>query len=67
MKVTLYKPHTHAGKHYQPGPEGMQVDLPADAVAWLRAHTDVLNNPKASAHAPAVDPKPTRADADPVG
>ena len=67
MKVTLYKPHTHAGKRYEPGPEGEQVDLPPDAVAWLRAHTDVLNNPKASADAPTFDPKPTRADADPVG
>lgn len=56
MKVTLYKPHTHAGKRLEPGP----TDLPADAVAWLREHTDVLKNPKADAPAPAIAPEPER-------
>ena len=53
MKVTLYKPHTHAGQRLQPGTH----DLPADAVAWLRANTDVLTNPKPVARATTEEPE----------
>lgn len=61
MKVTLYQPHTHAGTRYVPGPKGLQVDLPADAVAWLRANTRALDNPMPAAPAPVVAPE-ARAD-----
>ena len=54
MKVTLYKPHTHAGQRLQPGTH----DLPADAVAWLRANTDVLTNPNPKAVARATTEEP---------
>ena len=27
MKVRIYKPHTHAGKRYTPGPEGIEIDV----------------------------------------
>lgn len=27
MKVRIYKPHTHAGKRYTPGPEGIEIEV----------------------------------------
>jgi hypothetical protein len=62
MKVTLQKPHTHAGIRYE---AGATPDLPRDAIDWLRAHTDVLKttNTPAKAVAPApVDAPEARAD-----
>lgn len=46
MKVRIYKPHTHAGKKFNPPAEGMDVDLPEHAIKWLRDNTKVLDKPK---------------------
>lgn len=27
MKVRIYKPHTHAGMRYEPGPDGMDIEV----------------------------------------
>lgn len=53
MKVRLYKPHTHDGLQFTPPPEGMDVDLPADAVRWLRENTAALTAPPAAARTTA--------------
>lgn len=42
MKVRIYQPHTHAGVRYAANTD---VDLPRDAIDWLRAHTTVLQKP----------------------
>lgn len=38
MNVRIFKPHTHAGTHYEPGPEGLVIEVPADAADWLEQH-----------------------------
>jgi hypothetical protein len=38
MKVRIFKPHTHGTTQYLPGPEGMDIDVPADAAQWLVLH-----------------------------
>lgn len=46
MKTRIYQPHTHADKHYNPGPEGVEVDLPPHAIEWLKANNPgVLERP----------------------
>lgn len=60
MKVRIYKPHTHAGVRHVPGPEGLVIELPRDAAEYAIAQG-------AQPVAPPATPKPTRADADPVG
>lgn len=35
MKVRIHKPHTHAGTQYHPGPDGLVLDLPEQAVAYI--------------------------------
>lgn len=58
MKVRIYQPHTHAGKRYTPGPEGIDVDMPDHAIAWLRQNNPkVLERPVPAA--PAAAPAPT--------
>lgn len=48
MKTRIYQPHTHAGTRHVPGPDGLDIDLPADAIAWLKANSPaVLERPKA--------------------
>lgn len=53
MKVRIYKPHTHAGKRYTPGPEGLDIEMEPHSAEWLKKHTDVCKPP-----APAVEQKP---------
>lgn len=36
MKVRIYKPHTHAGKKYNPPPEGVEIEVSQAAAKWLR-------------------------------
>ena len=65
MKVHLYQPHTHAGKRYEAGAE---VDLPRDAIDWLREHTTVLQKPAdgtPSIEAPEAERAPV-ADSNPA-
>lgn len=56
MKVRIYKPHTHAGVRYEPGPEGLEIDIPAHDVEFLNKHTDVSKRP--GSDKPAPDPVP---------
>lgn len=35
MKVRIFKPHTHAGTHHVPPPEGLVIEVPVDAGRWL--------------------------------
>lgn len=53
MKVRIYKPHTHAGVRYEPGPEGLEIDIPAHDVEYLNKHTDVCKKP--ASEKPASD------------
>lgn len=58
MKVRIYQPHTHAGKRYTPGPEGIEIDLPEQDIAYLKQHRpDVLAKPKAEPTAAAETTK----------
>lgn len=35
MKVRIYKPHTHAGRRYTPGPEGIEIEVSKSDAAYL--------------------------------
>lgn len=35
MKVRIYKPHTHAGRRYNPGPEGIEIEVSKSDAAYL--------------------------------
>lgn len=35
MKIRIYKPHTHAGRRYTPGPEGMEIEVSKSDAAYL--------------------------------
>lgn len=48
MKVRLYKPHTHAGKRYTPGPEGIELEVNASDAETMKAF-GVLDKPEAPA------------------
>lgn len=52
MKVRIYRPHTHGDTRFDPPAGGMEVDLPAHDVDWLKKHTKVLEKP---------DPEPASA------
>jgi hypothetical protein len=56
MKVRIFKPHTHAGTHYVPGPEGLDIEVPADAVRWLVQHAGAAHvaGPAANDDPPAA-------------
>lgn len=45
MKVRIYKPHTHAGQLYQPGPDGIDLDVSDADAAFLKAG-GVLDGPQ---------------------
>ena len=51
MKVRIYAPHTHAGKRYVPGPEGIEVDVSDADAKWLKENTKVLQKPQAESAA----------------
>ena len=36
-KVHLYRPHTHAGIAYVPGPEGVEITTTPEAAAFIKA------------------------------
>jgi hypothetical protein len=64
MKVRIFKPHTHAGTPYVPGPDGLDIDVPADAARWLVRMTtrprtpSSPRNPAAGRHArPPILPR----------
>lgn len=57
MKVRIYKPHTHAGTRHEPGPDGLEIDIPDHDAKWLKEHTDVCKKPE--------QPVPTAASAAP--
>lgn len=48
MKVTLKKPHTHAGKDYKPGE---QIDVDEARAKWL-AELEVIDFPGGSVSPP---------------
>ena len=48
MKVRIYKPHTHAGKRYTPGPEGVEIEV-READARFLERAGVLTAPAAAA------------------
>lgn len=35
MKVRIYKPHTHAGRRYSPGPDGIEIEVSKSDAAYL--------------------------------
>jgi hypothetical protein len=35
VKVRIYTPHTHAGKKYEPGPDGMDIEVPEHDAKFL--------------------------------
>ena len=35
MKIRIYKPHTHAGRRYTPGPEGIEIEVSKSDAAYL--------------------------------
>ncbi len=45
MKVRIYKPHTHAGQLYQPGPYGIDIDVSETDAAFLQS-AGVLDGPQ---------------------
>lgn len=47
-KVRIYKPHTHAGKRIQPGPEGAEIEVTASQLEWLRRN-GLTTRPQAAA------------------
>jgi hypothetical protein len=56
MKVRIFKPHTHGHMQYVPGPEGMDIDVPADAARWLVQHAGAAHvaEPAANDDAPTT-------------
>jgi hypothetical protein len=54
MKVRIFKPHTHSGTHYVPGPDGLDIEVPADAAQWLVLHAGAshIATPAANDDAP---------------
>lgn len=42
--VTIYKPHTHAGKRLRPGPDGIQIEVNALDAKFLK-DAGVLDKP----------------------
>ena len=36
MKIRIFKPHTHAGKRYEPGPEGVELDVNEHDAKFIR-------------------------------
>jgi hypothetical protein len=74
MKVRIFKPHTHAGTPYVPGPDGLDIDVPADAARWLVQHAGAAHiampaanddAPKDTQLAPQPRGRTPRAPADP--
>lgn len=57
MKVRIYKPHTHAGKRYAPGPDGIDLDVSPRAAEYLAKH-GVTTKPEAAPVAPPLDATP---------
>lgn len=51
MKVRIYKSHTHAGKRYAPGPEGIELDVSPRAAEYLGKH-GVTTKPEPAPAAP---------------
>lgn len=45
MKVRIYKPHTHDGVDYVPGPEGIEIDVESHDADFLKKH-GVLDKPE---------------------
>lgn len=35
-KVTIYRPHTHAGTRYTPGPEGIEIEVDTAAAKFIK-------------------------------
>jgi hypothetical protein len=60
MKIRIFRPHTHAGRHYVPGPEGLDIDVPTDAAKWLVQHAGASHIAPAVANDDAPD-TPTQA------
>jgi hypothetical protein len=58
MKVRIFKPHTHAGTRYLPGPDGLVIDVPADAAAFLRTHGAQGVASASAARADVSEPQP---------
>lgn len=73
MKVRIYKPHTHAGRRYTPGPEGIEIEVSKSDAAYLeRAGVTtpaVAAEGAGEAKAPAGDAAPPadQSAADPLG
>jgi hypothetical protein len=71
MKVRIFKPHTHAGTHHVPGPEGLDIEVPADAARWLVQHAGAahlagaVSNDDAPTEAPQPRGRTPRASAAP--
>lgn len=36
MKIRIYKPHTHAGRRYNPGAEGIEIEVSESDAAYLK-------------------------------
>lgn len=53
MKVRIYKPHTHAGKHYTPGPEGVELDVEKHDAEFLKG-IGALDKPAPAPPAPVT-------------
>lgn len=59
QKVRIFKPHTHAGKRYTPGPEGVEIEVGAHDVEFLK-RAGVLDNPATPDALPAsIEPPAT--------
>ena len=43
-KVTVYKPHTHAGKKLRPGPDGIEIEVSEQDATFLK-DAGVLDKP----------------------
>lgn len=66
MKVRIYKPHTHAGKRYTPGPEGVEIEVGQADVDFLR-NTGVMTPPEAAATPATAGDAPATAATQPAG
>lgn len=37
MKIRIYHPHTHAGRQYTPGPDGVEIEVTPAAAKFIKA------------------------------
>ncbi len=68
MKVRIYQPHTDAGTHYTPGPDGIELQVSAQSAAFLKSlgKLERPGKPRRTDAAPAAappDPQPDPAAA----